>query len=144
MISIPIDPVLVWMMVFLRTSFLLAFFPLFGEGFVPLRVRILLAVAISFVLTPVVPFGAELFPTSTSGMVAMGLSEALLGVSVGLVGRALFAVVQFSGQIGGEQMGFGLINTIDPTSQSQISVVAELQYLLAILVFLTAGLHHTF
>lgn len=144
MISIPLDPVLVWIMVFLRTSFLLAFFPLFGEGFVPLWARIVLSGVIALALAPVAPLTADQFPTTVGAMVAMTGSEALLGFSVGLIGRAMFAVVQFSGQIGGEQIGFGLINTIDPTSSHQISVIAELQYLLSVLVFLTSGLHHVF
>ena len=131
-------------MVFLRTGLILGFFPLFGEGFVPLRIRILTGLAIAFALTPVVPVTADMFPTSVAGMIAMVGSETLLAFGIGLVGRVLFGVVQFAGQIGGEQMGFGLINAIDPTGSSQISVVAELQYLLAIMVFLSAGMHHIF
>lgn len=144
MISIPLDPVLVWLMVFLRTGLILAFFPLFGEGFVPLRIRVILGAVVAFALTPVVPITAAQFPDTTGGMVMMGASEALLGISVGLVGRGLFSVIQFAGQIGGEQMGFGLVNAIDPTGSHQISVVAEMEYLLGIMVFLTADMHHAF
>jgi flagellar biosynthetic protein FliR len=142
--TIPLEPVLVWIMVFLRTGFLLAFFPLFGDGFVPLRIRVVLAAVLALVLAPVVPVAASAFPSSTPAMIAMAGSEALLGMCVGFVGRGLFAVVQFAGQIGGEQMGFGIVNSIDPGGMHQIAVVAEMQYLLSILVFLTAGLHHIF
>lgn len=144
MISIPLDPVYVWLMVFLRTALLLTFFPLFGEGFVPVKIRIVLAAATSFMLTPVVPLSADAFPSTLDGFVQLVASEALLGLSLGFVGRALFAVVQFSGQLAGEQMGFGIVNAINPTSGHQVSVVAEMQYLLSVLVFLAAGLHHLF
>lgn len=144
MITIPLEPILVWLMVFLRTGFLFAFFPLFGDGFVPLRIRIVLAAVFSLMLAPVVPVSASSFPTTTLAMATMAGSELILGFSVGFVGRALFAIVQFAGQIGGEQMGFGIVNSIDPTGMHQIAVVAEMQYLLSILVFLTAGLHHVF
>lgn len=137
-------PVLVWLMVFLRTGFLMAFFPLFGDDFVPLRIRIVLAAVLAFVLAPVVPLSPDKFPVTTLAMLAMVASEALLGFSVGLVGRGLFAIVQFSGQIGGEQMGFGIVNSIDPTGSHQIAVVAEMQYLLSVLLFVAAGLHHVF
>ena len=68
----------------------------------------------------------------------------MLGFGVGLVGKILFAAVQFSGQLAGEQMGFGLVNAIDPTGSHQISVVAEMMYLASILVFLLGNFHHGF
>lgn len=142
MISIPMDPVYVGLMVFVRVGFILTFFPLFGEDFVPLRIRIVLSVLIAFVLTPVVPVRADQFPSTAGALILMIGSEALLGFSFGLVGRALFAVIQFAGQIAGEQMGFGVVNAIDPTGSHQVSVVAEMQYLLSILVFMSADLHH--
>lgn len=142
MISIPIDPALVWLLVFLRVGLIITFFPLFGEDFVPIRVRILLSMLVAFVLTPVVPFHADLFPKTVFGMGAMVASEAMLAFGIGLTGKALFGVIQFAGQVGGEQMGFGTVNSVDPTSQIQVAVVAEMQYLLALMVFLTAGMHH--
>lgn len=144
MIEIPLEPFYVWVMVFFRTVFLFTFFPVFGDGFVMMRVRVILAAVIALVLTPVVPVTAAHFPSTVAGMVALVASEALLGFSLGFIGRLLFAVVQFAGQIGGEQMGFGIINAINPVNGHQISVVAEMQYLLSILVFLSAGLHHVF
>lgn len=142
MITIPLQPFYVWLMVLLRTGFILGFFPLLGERFMPVKVRILLAMMLAIVIAPVAPVTAAQFPTSGSGMVMLVINEMLLGLGVGLIGRLMFAIIQFSGQIAGEQMGFGLINAIDPTGSHQISVVAELQYILSILIFLTADLHH--
>lgn len=142
MISVPLDPFLVWLMVFLRTAFLFGFFPIFGDGFVMLRVRLLLASLIAMVLTPVVEVDAASFPETMPAMIMMIGSEAMLGFAFGLVGKIMFAVIQFSGQIAGQQMGFGLINTLNPSSARQISVVAEMQYLLSVLVFLISDFHH--
>jgi flagellar biosynthesis protein FliR len=144
MIAIPLQPFYVWIMVFLRAVFILAFFPLFGELFIPVRARILLAVMIAMVIAAVVPVNAAMFPATIPGFVRLALTEALLGFGVGLIGRILFAIIQFSGQLMGEQMGFGIINAIDPTGSHQVSVVAELLYVLAILLFMAANLHHAF
>ncbi|HOE96548.1 MAG TPA: flagellar biosynthetic protein FliR [Candidatus Sumerlaeota bacterium] len=144
MISIPLAPIYVGMLIFLRVGLVFLFFPLFGERFVPVRVRLLLGLATAIVLTPVAPVAVAAFPVTPWEFVQLVLMEALLAFGVGIIGRVLFGVVQFSGQIAGEQMGFGLVNAIDPTGAQQISVVAELQYVLAILVFLAAELHHVF
>jgi len=144
MFTIPLTPLYVWFLVFMRGAFVLSFFPLFGENFVPLRVRVILAGTIAIALAHVAPFGPEAFPSTIGGFIQLVACEGILGFGIGMIGRIFFAIIQFSGQVAGEQMGFGLINAIDPTGPQQISVVAELQYLLAILVFLTANMHHTF
>lgn len=144
MITLPMGPVYVWIMIFLRAGFVLAFFPLFGEGFVPLRIRIVLAAVLALALTPVSPVSPGLFPTTMGGFAELAFTEALLGFGLGMIGKVLFAIVQFSGQLAGEQMGFGIVNAIDPTGSHQIAVVAEMCYVLSILVFLTANLHHVF
>src|SRR4051794_24180439 len=113
--NIPLGPFFVFTMIFMRCAFVLGFFPLIGESFVPVRIRILLAAVIAFALTPVAPVTAAQFPQTIGGIVMLILSEALFGFAVGFVGRVMFAIIQFAGQIAGEQMGFGLVNAIDPT-----------------------------
>lgn len=142
MITIPLAPFFVWCMVFLRVISLFSFFPLYGERFIPVRVRILMAVMVAAAVSPVVPVTPAMFPLTLPGFVRLVLTEALLGFGFGLIGRILFAIVQFSGQLMGEQMGYGIINAIDPTGSRQVSVVAEMLYMLAILLFLASNLHH--
>jgi flagellar biosynthetic protein FliR len=143
MINLPLEPFFVFLMIFVRFGFILSFFPVLGEAFVPVRVRIILSLMVAAALTPVAPVTADQFPSGLGGIIAFIVTEGLLGFSVAMIGRILFSVVQFSGQMAGEQMGFGLVNAIDPTGSHQISVVAEMQYILSLLVFLTADLHHT-
>lgn len=142
--TIPLAPFFVWIMVFMRVALVFAMFPLISERFVPVRIRILIAAMISLAITPVAPFDASLFPLTGGGMARLVACEALLAFSVGFIGRAMFAIIQFAGQIAGQQMGFGLINSIDPTGSNQVSVIAEMQYVLAVLIFFLADLHHIF
>ena len=144
MIQVPLAPFYVWSLVFIRAGFIMGFFPIIGERFVPLRIRVLTAAVLAIAITPVVPFNASAFPSDPLAFVLLVLTEALLGFGIGMIGRILFGVIQFAGQMAGEQMGFGLVNAIDPTGSHQISVVAEMQYVLSILVFLSADLHHGF
>jgi flagellar biosynthesis protein FliR len=50
--------------------------------------------------------------------------------------------VQLGGQLAGIQMGFGLAGLIDPQSRAQVTIIAEWQQLLALLVFLALDVHH--
>lgn len=142
MIQVPLAPFFAWCLVFLRVLFLFSFFPLWGERFVPVRIRILIAVVIAIAVAPVAPVTPAMFPLSVRGLLLVIATEALLGFGFALIGRILFAIVQFSGQIMGEQMGYGIINAIDPTESRQVSVIAEMLYLMSVLLFLAADLHH--
>lgn len=142
MIQIPLQPFYVWCLVFLRTICLLSFFPLFGQDFIPVRIRIILAAVTALALAPVAPVTAAMFPGTLPGLAQLTLTEMALGFGVGLIGKILFAIVQFSGQLMGEQMGFGIINAIDPTGSRQVAVISEMLYLLSILVFMAADMHH--
>jgi flagellar biosynthetic protein FliR len=141
MITLSLQPIYAWLLIFLRVGLVLSFFPVLGERFVPVRVRIVLAGMIALALAPVSPVDGAMFPGSGAGLVALVAHEALLAFAVALLGRIMFAIVQFSGQIAGEQMGFGLVNALDPTGAQQVSVVAELQYVCALMLFFVSGMH---
>ena len=55
MFSIPTAVVLKGMLVFLRVSGILFAMPIFGDKLTPVRVRILLSVALAYIIYPVVP-----------------------------------------------------------------------------------------
>ena len=62
---------------------------------------------------------------------------ALLGFTINLV----FTAVRYAGSIAGMQIGFAIVNSFDPMSNSQISVISQLYYLLAVLLFFVTGAH---
>ena len=68
----------------------------------------------------------------------------MIGVFIGFTAKLIFAGIQLAGQLIGFQMGFAIANVIDPTRGSQISVIAEFQYMLALLLFLLMDGHHIF
>ena len=49
---------------------------------------------------------------------------------------AAFAIFQLIGQFIDVPIGFGMVNVLDPTSQSQMPIVGQFQYLLAMGIFL--------
>src|SRR5438093_378673 len=68
--------------------------------------------------------------------------ESARGVLVGLVAQFIFAGVELGAQLAGSRMGFGIANLIGPTANAQVTVVAQWQQLLALLVFLVLDIHH--
>jgi flagellar biosynthetic protein FliR len=137
----PIPDVASFLLVLARIAGLLGVAPFFGHLGLPLRVRAALAVILSAALAPAVVGAPPAFdgPWALAGAV---VTESVVGALVGLSAQFIFAGVQLGGQLAGIQMGFGLANLIDPGSHPQVTVVAQLQELLALLVFLALDVHH--
>jgi Flagellar biosynthesis pathway, component FliR len=54
----------------------------------------------------------------------------------------MFAAVQIAGTIIDFQMGFGVVNVLDPQTETQVSITAQFHNILAILMFLALDAHH--
>jgi len=55
---------------------------------------------------------------------------------LGLAASFLFGAMELGGQIISFQMGFSIINLIDPQSEVEVSVFSFLQYFIGLLFFL--------
>ncbi|MFW6256219.1 MAG: flagellar biosynthetic protein FliR, partial [Candidatus Sumerlaeota bacterium] len=64
MFSIPIEPLLVGILVMIRVAMFFAFMPVFGDIFVPIRVRMLLALAVTIIIAPLLFDVSLMFPTT--------------------------------------------------------------------------------
>lgn len=131
-----------FLLVVLRTSCLLVFWPIWDSRFIPMLVRVFSLLTIALALTPVVAPLLPPFPTAWPALMVLVLQEFLLGLSLGLLVRFILAGAQMAGNLLSIQMGFGMVTLIDPQSQSQSTVIADLFLFLAALVFITCNGHH--
>ena len=69
-------------------------------------------------------------------------AEAAVGLAIAFATRLVFTSVQVAGTIVDFQMGFGVVNVIDPQTQAQVSITAQFQNILAVLIFLVTDAHH--
>ena len=68
-------------------------------------------------------------------------AEALVGLLIGLAVQFVFEAAQFAGQVMGMQVGFGLVNILDPSTQVDTPVLAVFSQTIAMLIFLQLGVH---
>lgn len=140
-IAIPPQELMVFLFLFLRTLLLFFLFPLFGVNFLPTKLKILLAVAISFSLTPILT-GAINLPQDPVLLIPYLFLDFLLFFAVSYFFRLILGGVQLGGEIAGLQMGFGISQTFDPASGVAMPIVAQFLYLVFLLLFFTLDIHH--
>ncbi len=128
-----------FLLVLLRMASLFAFAPVFSSPFVPTRVKAAAVLGLSASLVALGLPGEVAVPASPAALVGLAAQEVLLGLLIGFVARLVFAAVQFGGQLIGFQMGLGIVSVLDPQFETQISVVSQFQFILAVLLFLAVG-----
>ena len=124
----------------LRFGAFLMVVPIFGNQLIPGRVRLLLAVGVSFALTPVAG-GAP--PMEQWGLDSMGMlvTQMAMGVGLGFAAVIFFHLFVIAGQFIGMQMGLGFAAMVDPGNGIQVTVWSQFFLMLVTLSFLSLNGH---
>lgn len=123
-----------------RIAGLLTFSPFLGSAAVPIRVKAGLALTLTYLLYPVC--APKLTDWSPTTWLQIAVTELFIGLLIGLVVSFVFEAAQVAGQVIGLQVGFSLVNVIDPQTQVDTPVVSTFYQLLVLLIFLQLNVHH--
>jgi flagellar biosynthetic protein FliR len=130
-------------LIFIRVGAILLTAPLFSSGSIPVHVKVGLSFMLAVIVFPLVSVNQGFtLPLISLGVAMVG--EVLIGVIIGFTARLLFAAVQLAGQLVGFQMGFGIVNVIDPQTSAQVSIIAQFENIITLLTFLALNAHHWF
>jgi flagellar biosynthetic protein FliR len=125
---------------FCRIMALFATAPVIGEGLVPIPVRALLALVLSFLMLPMTKGAAMPEPFSLHGVVAM-FEQAVIGGVLGMALQFAMAAVSMLGFLVSSQVGFSMAQMNDPVNGQPSDVISTLLSLVAILVFFAIDGH---
>src|SRR5580700_8600735 len=120
-------------------GFLLAA-PVASEAVVPGLVKIVLTLALAFLLGPLVLVPAGLSIFSATGMLTAVL-ELLIGVAIGMVVQVAFEALVFAGQSISLTMGLGFATLVDPQHGAQVPVLGQLFMICGTLTYLAINGH---
>lgn len=133
--------VFTFLLVLMRVGGAMMLLPGIGEVFVPMRVRLFIAVGLCLVLAPVV--GPELpgLPGSPLQLFLLLSGEILIGVFLGAMARILFGALNTAGTIIAYQTGLGFAQFYDPSQGTQSALVSSFLTMTGLVVLFTTGLH---
>ncbi|HHY71263.1 MAG TPA: flagellar type III secretion system protein FliR [Thermoanaerobacterales bacterium] len=129
-----------YLLILFRCSSFLMLTPVFGRREIPAHVKIGLSALLSFIVHPIIPD-----PNLNSNLWIMAtgvLKEFMAGISMGYAAFLLFSSVYLAGEIIDIEMGFGIVNVLDPQSNTQVPLMGNYYYILTVLLFLTVNGHH--
>jgi flagellar biosynthesis protein FliR len=127
---------------FFRIGACLMVAPIFGAVFVPPRVRLVLAGALTILVAPLLPPQPAVGPLSGEGLV-ITVQQVLIGVSLGFVVQLIFDSLAMGGQLLANSMGLSFAFNVDPQHGASTPVLGQFYMVLATLVFLALNGHLT-
>ena len=125
---------------FARISGLLMVMPLIGSRMVTQRVRILLAVAITLAVVPILPPMPAVDAISLASFIII-LQQLLIGIALGFIVEMLTQVYVIAGQLIAMQTGLGIATTVDPSQGASVVVISQWFSFLVSLVFISLNGH---
>lgn len=126
-----------WPFVRIGACFMVA--PVFGAHFVPARVRLLLAIAVTLIVAPLVP-PPSVAPFSIEGAL-LTVHQLLIGVAIGFVLQLIFDALALGGQLISNAMGLSFAFNVDPLRGASTPVLGQLYMILVTLTFLALNGH---
>jgi flagellar biosynthetic protein FliR len=135
--------ILTYLLVFSRTGAIMMLLPALGEGGIPARVRLVLALAVTVAMTPVV---AHAYPAQApANVLKLGLliaQEVTAGILIGAMSRIIMSALQTAGYLIATQTGLAYAQTVDPTQHEQGAVIGNFFSLLGAVLIFSTDLHH--
>ncbi len=123
-----------------RILALVASAPVIGNKQVPARVKVGLAMLITFLIAPTLSIPPNIEASSGIGLFIL-LQQILVGLAMGFSMRLIFTAIELAGDLMGMQMGLGFASFYDPINFTQAQVIAQFLGIVAALAFLSMNGH---
>ncbi len=142
--NFPEGQIIAFALVLLRVIAFVVAMPVIGSQTVPVHVKVLFSMVLSFLLFPVLHFqNADLIRISDQ-VVFLAIRELFIGLFLGYLMRLFFYAITIAGDIIGISSGAGQAQIFNPAMGTQSTVFEQLYSVIATLFFFGLNGHHIF
>jgi len=131
-------------LIFARLASIVMLIPGIGEGFIPPRIRLSLALAMALMLFPVLGASVPPIPAAMSGIAGAVIKETLIGLMIGAILRLFMSSLATAGEVVSIQTTLSFAQTTNPALGQPTATLATFLGLLGIVLIMTTDLHHLF
>jgi flagellar biosynthetic protein FliR len=132
----------VYGLVFARIGSMIAAMPVFGETMIPMRARLILALALTLVLAPLAGI-ANGPPPAPAQLAALLIGEILIGLAIGLAARFIMSALHVAGSVIAATLGLSMAMSADPAQNGgQGAITGTFLSMMALTLIFATDLHH--
>ncbi|MFW5648400.1 MAG: flagellar biosynthetic protein FliR [Candidatus Alkaliphilus sp. MAG34] len=131
-----------FILILVRVTGLFVISPIFGRNNLPTIMKIGISVIIALILLPLKINTFHLSINNYKMLIFWSISEFLIGIIIGFIAFIYFTAIYLAGTIIDIQMGFGMVNIMDPQTNIQMPLAGGFYNILITLLFLGINGHH--
>src|ERR1051325_4254257 len=131
-----------FILMFARLGTMIMLLPGLGERSVPVRVRLTIALVLTFVMFPLHRDGYAINLRAPGPVIVALGQELLIGFLLGMTARLTISALQVAGSVVAQQLGLGFVTTVDPTQGQQGIILGNFLTILGITLIFATDLHH--
>ncbi len=132
----------IFLAVFMRLGTMMMVFPAFSESTVSVRIRLMIALTITFVMVPLVAGTYPPQPATVAGMFYLFGTEFIVGIFIAGAARLIMAALHTAGFTMGFQTSLAFAQNFDPTQGIQSALLATFLSILGITLIFATDMHH--
>ncbi|HEX3031225.1 MAG TPA: flagellar biosynthetic protein FliR [Bacillota bacterium] len=132
----------IFVMVLARVLGIIMLSPVFSSRNIPPQLKIGLSAIVSLTVFPVLKAGGLRTPDDIISYSLLVMGEVAVGLMIGFVSNFLFSAIQLAGQAIDMQLGFSIVSVIDPIQGTQVPIIGNFKYIVALLIFLVTNSHY--
>jgi flagellar biosynthetic protein FliR len=134
--------IFVFLAVFTRLGAAFVVIPVFGEAVIPQRMKLMMALAITLIVVPIVRQTLPPMPDAPGQLIAFLFTESIIGFFLGGMARLLVTTLDLVGTIISFQIGLSSATIFNPALQSSGTLPSVLLSLGGLIAILETNLHH--
>jgi len=137
-----VSGVFTFILIFVRFGTAMMIMPGIGDSFVPMNVRLMIALAICLVMTPIIqPFMPSPVPPFATLSVLI-VMEFLIGLFIGTIARVLIAALDTAGMLISMSSGISNAQIFNPSMAVQGSVFGAFLSIMGVTLLFVTDMHH--
>lgn len=131
-------------LVFARLGAIVMLIPGLGESFIPPRIRLSFALALTLMMFPLMAPGAPPIPADAGGLAGAVIKEVLIGLMIGGVLRMFMSSLAAAGEIVSLATTLSFAQTANPMQAQPTTTLGTFLGLMGIVLIFASNLHHLF
>jgi flagellar biosynthetic protein FliR len=131
-----------FMLIFARLSAAFLVLPGFSSTIIFTRARLILALAITLLLLPLLKENLPLAPAQPMGLVLLFIREITIGLFMGVIANILLTPIDMAGSTIGYAIGLTNVFSYDPISEQQSQLLVGFLSMLGLTAIFVSDSHH--
>lgn len=140
MISFSIEALEFFLLIVARMSAFIFTSPIFNQRTIPTRVKAGISVLLAIITYPLLDYN-ELTYTGIFGFSFLVIKEVVAGLIIGFSINLCIMILGFAGHLVDTEIGFAMVQTMNPTAEFQTTITGNLYTYIVLLVIIVTDSH---